>query len=306
MQEHSHPHVHSHAPQGRVGLIAVLTLTFTIFIAEVVGAIWSGSLALLTDAGHMLVDSSGLVIALIAAHLMRRPRSDTHTWGYLRSEVLAAALQAGMLLIICVAVAVEGVRRLIHPQPVLGKVMFIFALVGLVANVISVGILFGSRHENLNLKAAFLEVAADTLGSVFVIVAALTSWLVGFNRADALGSLAIAAIMAPRAFHLLKTSVAILLEATPPQLDLAQVRQHILSVDHVVDCHDLHVSTIGTGVVTLSAHVTVEDKCLKDGHAILILHQLQECMARHFPISVEHSTFQLESRTHRDHEPLEH
>lgn len=303
---HGHGHSHSHVPTGRGPLIAVLAITATVLIAEVIGALWSGSLALFTDAGHMLVDSSGLVIALVAAQLMRRPRSDTHTWGYRRSEVIAAAMQAGMLLVICVTVLIEGVHRLFAPEPVQSKIMLIFAVVGLVGNLIGMAVLFGSRRENLNLKAAFLEVTADTLGSVLVLVAAGVTLLTGWEGADAVASLAIAAIMAPRAVHLLRASLRILMAATPEGLDLAEVRRHILEVEHVIDCHDLHVSTIGTGVVMLAAHVTVEDKCLRDGHAQQIVHHLQECVAEHFPVKVGHSTFQLDSATHRDHEILHH
>lgn len=297
---------HSHTPSGIKPLIVVLSITATVFIAEVIGALWSGSLALLTDAGHMLVDSSGLAIALIAAHLMKRPRSDSHTWGYRRSEVLAAALQAGMLVVICGIATVEGVKRLFAPDPPQASIMLVFAVVGLIGNLVGMAVLFGWRQENLNLRAAFLEVTADTLGSLLVLVAAGLQMLTDFTRADALASLAIAAIMAPRAISLLRSSSRILLAAAPEGLDLAEVRRHIIEVDHVLDCHDLHAVTIGTGLVSLTAHVTVEDECMRDGHAVEILHQLQECMAEHFPISIEHSTFQLDTADHSAHEPLRH
>lgn len=303
---HGHGHDHSHVPTGRKALITVLLITATVFISEVIGALWSGSLSLLVDAGHMLVDSSGLVIALVAAHLMARPRSDTHTWGFRRSEVLAAALQAGMLLIICSLALIEGIRRLISPEPVTAGIMMIFAIIGLIGNLVGMGVLFGSRSHNLNLKAAFLEVTADTLGSVFVLIAAGITQLTGFTRADALASLAIAAIMAPRALHLMRQSAHILLAAAPKELDLAEVRRHILDIDHVVDCHDLHAATIATGIHTLSAHVTVDEQCMRSGHSIDILHQLQECVAEHFPVSIEHSTFQIDTPAHRAHESLRH
>lgn len=303
---HAGPGHHSHTPTGEKQLIVVLSITATVFIAEVVGALWSGSLALLTDAGHMLVDSSGLAIALLAAHLMKRPRSDSHTWGYRRSEILAAALQAGMLVVICGIATVEGFKRLILPDPPEAGIMLAFAAVGLVGNLVGVAVLFGLRGENLNLRAAFLEVSADALGSILVLVAASVQLLSDFGYADALASLAIAAIMAPRAIILLRSTVRILLAAAPEGLDLAEVRAHIVSVDHVLDCHDLHAVTIGTGLVSLTAHVTVEDECMRDGHAVEILHQLQTCVAEHFPISIEHSTFQLDTAEHSAHEPLRH
>lgn len=307
--DHSHghdPHAHSHVPSGRRALAVVFAVTFSVFFAEVVGALWSGSLALLTDAGHMMVDSTGLVVALVAAHLMARPRTDTHTWGYLRSEVLAATLQAGMLMVICVAVAIEGVHRLLSPEPVLTGIMLIFAVIGLAGNLISLSILLGSRHENLNLRAAFLEVATDTFGSVAVIAAALVARFTGWPYADAVASLLIAALMFPRAAHLLAQSVRILMAAAPKELDLAEVRRHILEVEHVVDCHDLHAVTVATGVISLSAHVTVGEECMRDGHAVRILHELQDCVASHFPVSIKHSTFQLDTPTHAGHEVLNH
>lgn len=300
-----HSHSHAHASSSRTRLAWALVVTVTVLVAELVGAAVTGSLALAADAGHMLVDSSGLVVALVAAHLMTRPRDDRHTWGWARSEVVAAALQAGMLAVICLLIAWEGVQRLMSPTSVEAVPMLVVGVIGLVANAASLMILSGGRGESLNMRAAFLEVSTDALGSVAVIVAALVTLGTGWERADSVASLLIAAVMAPRAMLLLRRSVRILMEETPDALDLAEVRAHMLQVPDVEDVHDLHASTIATGVVQLTAHVTVADT-VPASRRRDIVHALQECVASHFPVEVGHSTFQLDTPEHRDHEVLRH
>ena len=298
---HSHDHSHSSASAVRLGW--ALAVTGAVVVAELVGAFWSGSLSLAADAGHMVVDASGLVIALIAAHLTRRPRDEKHTWGWARSEVLAAALQAGMLLVICVMVAWEGAWRLAFPPEVEAGPMLLVGVIGLVANVVSLVILAGGREASLNMRAAFLEVANDALGSLAVIVAAGAEWAFGWTRADAIASLLIAVLMAPRALALLRRSVAILMEQAPTSVDVRQLRAHMLDVDGVLDVHDLHVTAVSSHLVTVTAHVTVSAE--SDGPSRdRIVHQLGECACHHFPIA--HSTFQLECPQHREHEHLEH
>lgn len=307
----SHHHHHHHSPPAdgpapRARLIIALTITATIFAAEVIGAFWTGSLALLADAGHMLVDSSGLVIALIAANLMRRPRTDTHTWGYARAEVIAAAMQAGMLLFITLLVVVEAIKRIFTPAHVEGQLMLWFGVVGLVGNALSLLVLASSRRANLNMRAAFLEVANDALGSLAVIAAAALAWATNWGQWDLIASFLIAAMMGPRAIMLLRDALAILMEAVPKGLDLEQIRTHILAQPYVLDVHDLHVSTIATDTVQLSAHVTVNEACFTQGKVAHVLHQIQDCVAEHFPISIEHSTIQIDTAVHRDHERLRH
>ena len=298
---HSHDHSHASASTTRLGW--ALAVTGAVVVAELLGAFWSGSLSLAADAGHMVVDASGLVIALIAARLMRRPRDEKHTWGWARSEVLAAALQAGMLLIISVMVVWEGAWRLASPPEVEAGPMLIVGIVGLLANVVSLAILAGGREANLNMKAAFLEVANDALGSLAVIVAAGAEWALGWTRADAIASLLIAALMAPRALALLRRSVAILMEQAPTSVDVRQLRAHMLDVNGVLDVHDLHVAAVSSHLVTVTAHVTVTHEA--DGPTRdRIIHELGECACHHFPIA--HSTFQLECPQHREHEHLEH
>ena len=302
--EGGHSHDHSHtagASAARLGW--ALAVTGTVVVAELLGAFWSGSLSLAADAGHMVVDASGLVVALVAAHLTRRPRDEKHTWGWARSEVLAAALQAGMLLIISVMVAWEAAWRLASPPPVEAGPMLLVGIIGLLANVMSLAILAGGRDANLNMKAAFLEVANDALGSVAVIVAAGAEWAFGWTRADAIASLLIAVLMAPRALTLLRRSVAILMEETPASVDMGELRTHMMGVDGVIDVHDLHVAAVSSHLVTVTAHVTVTHEA--DGPSRdRIVHDLGECACHHFPIA--HSTFQLECPEHASHEHIEH
>jgi cobalt-zinc-cadmium efflux system protein len=269
-------------------------VTVLVLVAELIGAGITGSLALAADAGHMAVDSTGLVVALIATVLMSRPRDDRHTWGWERSEIIAAALQAGMLVVICLMVAWEAVQRLLSPGRLDAGPMLVIGVIGLVANAVSLLILSGGRTESLNMRAAFLEVANDALGSLAVIVAATLALTTGWHGGDAVASLLIAVLMAPRAAAMLRRSLRILMEETPEGLDLAVVRDHILSVPGVDDVHDLHVTTIATGIVSLTAHVTVSPST-NDRAGIKIVHTLQECVAQHFPVPVAHATFQVDS-----------
>ena len=303
---------HSHAPGPGVGaghrrkLTLVLGITFTALVVEVVGAAVSGSLALLADAGHALTDAAGLTLALVAAVLAQRPATPQRTWGYRRAEVLAAAAQAAVLLAVGVFVLVEGVRRLLDPPEVASTAMLIFGVVGLVGNTVAIAVLASDRGTNLNMRAAFLEVVNDALGSAAVLVAAGCIALFGWQRADAVASLLIGALILPRTWRLLRETVDVLLETTPKGLDLDDVRAHILDLPHVRDVHDLHASQVATDLPVLSAHVVVDDDCFNDGHAPQILDQLQQCVASHHGVSVEHSTFQLEAAGHGEHEHPTH
>jgi len=294
-------HSHGDAPAGhRRRLAAVLVISSTILVVEVIGALVSGSLALLADAGHMLTDVAGLGLALVASVLATRPTSLARTWGLRRAEVLAAAAQAAVLLGVGVFVLVEAVRRLFEPPSVGSTAMVAFGLVGLAGNTVSIGLLSRTRRDNLNTRAAFLEVVNDALGSVAVLVAAVVIALTGWLRADAVASLLIGALILPRTWKLLRETVDVLLEATPRGIDLAEVRGHLLEVAHVRDVHDLHASAVASDLPVLTAHIVVDDGCFHDGHVPQLLDEMQTCLAGHF--DVEHSTFQFELATHADHE----
>ena len=304
---HGHSHGHTHAPAGaafRGRLLAVLALTGIVLVAQVLGGVASGSLALLADAGHMLTDSAGLVLSLVAMSFAARPATAERTFGYLRAEALAAFGNAALLLLVTGWVSVEAVGRLADPPEVTGGLMLAVALAGLSVNLVGLALLRGGRESSLNLRGAYLEVLGDLLGSVAVVAAALVIRFTGFSAADPLASLLIVALLVPRALALLRDAVHVLLEATPKGMDLSEVRRHLLEVPHVASVHDLHAWTLGTGAPVLSAHVVVEDSCFSDGHAPQLLDQLQDCLAGHF--DVEHSTFQLEPASHADHEHATH
>jgi len=301
---HDHDHADTSTDRWRLGV--AFGITSVVLVAEVIGAVITGSLALLVDAAHMLTDAGGLAIAFVAASLMHRPTSSKRTWGFRRAEVLGATAQAAILLAVGIFVVVEAVRRFFEPPEIVGPQLVIFGIIGLLGNVASISVLASGRKKNLNMRAAFLEVLNDALGSVAVIAAAIVIILTGFQFADAIAALLIGALILPRAFLLLKETTSVLLESTPKGLDLDDVREHLLALDHVQSIHDLHVSQIATGLPVLTAHVVVDDGCFFDGHAPQMLDDLQECVAEHFPIAVEHSTFQLELAAHSDHEHRTH
>ena len=283
----AHEHHHAAPADHRRRLLLVVAITGVIVVAQLVGSVLTGSLALLTDTVHAVADLSGLVVALIAATLMLRPANDRRTWGFRRVEVIAALGQAVLLLVVGAYAVVEGVQRLFAPPEVPAGELLVFGVIGLAANLVGLVVLHGSREANLNLRAAFLEVLNDALGSLGVIVAAVVIWATGFQRADALAGLFIAALILPRAFVILRETTRVLMEFTPEGLDLDEVRRHLSEVDHVVEVHDLHASTVATGLPVLTAHVVLADECFVDGHA-------QGCVAEHF--EVDHTTFQLEAR----------
>jgi len=284
----------------RGALTGALVAAVAIFVVEVVGAYLSGSLALLADAGHVLADAGGLALALGAALLAARPATGRRTFGWARAEILAAAINGLALAGIAAFVLIEGVRRIIEPVTLAPGQMALFAAIGLVGNLVGVGLLYRSRHASLNLRGAFLEVAADTAASVGVLAAAgIIAWT-GFARADPLVSIVIGLVIAPRAVRLLRDAVHVLLEATPANLDLDDVRRHIRELEHVRDVHDLHAYTVTSGLPVLTAHVVIDEECFRDGHAPQMLDAVQSCLAGHF--DVEHSTIQLEPAGHTDHE----
>lgn len=297
---HGHGHEATDGSASRRPLVIALAITSSIFVVEVVGAVISGSLALLADAGHMLTDVAGLTMAVVAATLARRATTPERTWGYLRAEVLGAAAQAALLLGVGVFVIIEGVRRLFEPPEVASGVMVVFGVVGLLGNIASMAVLAKGRSGNFNTRAAFLEVVNDALGSVAVLVAALVIATTGWLQADAIVSLLIGTLILPRTWKLLRETVDVLMERTPRGLDLAAVRAELLTIPHVHDLHDLHASTIATNLPILTAHVTVDESCFHDGHAPQVLDELQHRLAGRF--DVEHSTFQLEPASHADHE----
>lgn len=296
-------HGHAHAPpDSRRRLAVVLATTASVLLVGLVGALVSGSLALLADAAHSLTDVAGLTLALLVAGMAHRPATDTHTWGLRRAEVLGAAAQAALLLAVGAFVLVESLRRLAEPPEVASAAMLLFGVLGLLGNLAGMAVLArgGREGHDLNLRAAYLEVVADALGSVAVVVAAVLVATTGWDRADPVASLVIVAMIVPRTVHLLREATHVLLEATPRGLELARVRSRLLAHPHVHAVHDLHVSQVATGLPTLTAHLVVDDSCFHDGHLAGMLDELQAALADDFDVA--HSTLQFEPAGHAAHE----
>ncbi len=298
---HGHGHAASRA-QDRARLAWVLAVTVVVLLAELVGAWLSGSLALLADAGHMLTDAAAVTVALLASYVASRPSTDRRTFGYHRAEILAALLNAVVLLVLCLYLFYEATRRLREPVGVDGGPMLAFAVAGLLANAVSLSVLAGRRTHSLNMRGAYLEVLSDLLGSVAVVVAATVVLATGVDRADTVASLLVAVLILPRSYSLMREAVDVLLEATPAGLELDQVRGHLLGVPGVVAVHDLHAWTITSGLPSLSVHVVVSDDVLAARGVGELLDEFSRCVAEHF--AVDHATFQVEPVSHVEHEDL--
>lgn len=302
-------HDHGHASATVAGahrgrLVVVLGMTLAVLAAEVVGAVLSGSLALLADAGHMATDAAGLALALAAVSLAQRPAGGRRTFGWQRVEILAAVLNGWLLIGVAVYVLVEAIGRIGRPPEIGAGLMLVVASVGLVVNLGSMLLLRGGRDSSLNVRGAYLEVLADAFGSVAVIVAAVVIATTGWTPADIVASAVIGFLVVPRAWQLLREAFDVLLEAAPRGVDMREVRTHILGVDGVLDVHDLHAWTITSGLPVLSAHVVVTDEALAAGHGGRVLDALCSCLGEHF--DVEHCTFQIEAAAHAGHEAPVH
>jgi cobalt-zinc-cadmium efflux system protein len=296
----SHDHKLSSAAAQRGRLVAVFAITLAVLVVELVGAALSGSLALFADAGHVLADGAGIGLALLAIRFAVRPATPQRTFGYYRLEILAAVVNAVLLFGVAGFVLVEAWRRLAEPPEVASGLMLAVAAVGLVANAVSLWLLRDGQQRSLNLRGAYLEVWGDLLGSVAVLAAAAVIAVTGFRAADPIASALIGVLILPRTWRLLREAVDVLLEAAPKEVDLDEVRRHLLETRGVTDVHDLHAWTITSGLPVLSVHVVLE----RDADAGRVLDGLGDCLAGHFDI--EHSTFQLEHPEHRGHEGATH
>ena len=296
---HDHTHDHSHGPGGlaaharegsRKSLVIVLVLTGTFMIAEFVGGLLSGSLALLADSAHMLADVAALALSLFALWFAQRPATQQKTYGYLRMEILAALVNGVTLVVLSLFIILEAIDRFRDPVEVQGGLMLAVAVGGLVVNIIAALLLHRSAGENLNVRGAYLHVLGDLLGSVGAIAAAILILATGWLPADPLISLLVAGLILVSSFKLVRESVDVLLEAVPSHLDLEEVRDAIAQLDDVEAVHDLHVWTVTSGYVAMSGHAVVSD--MNRGPAVL--EAIHDRMHEKFGIS--HVTVQLESR----------
>jgi cobalt-zinc-cadmium efflux system protein len=258
MAPHAHGHhAHDHRSGSRRALLWVLGLTLAFTVVEVAGGIWTDSLALLADAGHMLSDNIAITIALVAVTLARRPSTPARSFGMQRAEILAAFVNGLTLVLVSGWIVWEAVQRFRNPPEILGGWMLVVALAGLAVNGISAVILLRSEGESLNVEAALRHVIADLLGSAGVLVAAVIILATGWTLVDPIVSIAIALLIVASAWGVLRDSTGILMEQTPPNIDAAAVAQAIVSVPGVSSVHDLHVWRITSGFDALAAHVLV-------------------------------------------------
>lgn len=279
------------AGRHKGSLRLALALTATFMVLEVIGGFWTGSLALLADAAHMLTDVGGLALALIAIRFAERPRTPQNTYGYVRMEVLSALANAVVLLLLTIYILYEAYQRFQSPPNIIGRPMLAVAVAGLVVNLISMKLLSAGSSESLNVKGAYFEVLADMLGSLGVIVAAVVVLLTGWNRVDPIIGAGIGLFIVPRTWILLKQAIHILMEGTPPEIDMASLEKSLLAIPGVSAVKDLHVWTITSGADAMSGHLIVSDM----GSARGTLAAAQELLKTNFGLT--HVTIQIEDET---------
>jgi cobalt-zinc-cadmium efflux system protein len=282
--------VHSvhHRTGQRSRLLIALTLALVVFVVEAGASIFANSLALLAEAFHVLIDVVALAIAFVSVWLAARPATDRRTFGFLRLEILATVLNTVLLLVVASVVLVEGIRRVGDPSHVQSGLVLSVAVVGLISNGISI-FLLRDPHASLAVRAAYLDVLADVVSSIAVIVSALANVAVGLEIGDTIAAFLVVALIVPRSIGLLREAIDVLLEATPRNVDVDTLREHVLACTGVMDIHDLHVWTITSGMNVISAHVVVH----AGADPSVVLDELESCLRGDFDI--EHSTFQLET-----------
>ncbi|MFK8909058.1 cation diffusion facilitator family transporter [Streptomyces sp. YS-3] len=278
-------------------LLWTIGISASITLIQVAGALLSGSLALLADAAHSLTDAVGVALALGAVTLAQRAPTPRRTFGFVRVEIFSAVVNALLLAAVFGWVVWSAAGRFSEPVEVEGGLMFAVAVAGLAANLVGLWLLRDAKDRSLNLRGAYLEVLGDALGSVAVIIGGLVILLTGWQAADPVASLVIGVLIVPRAYGLLRDALHILMEAAPRDVDLAEVRRHLLEEPGVLAVHDLHGWTVTSGMPVLTAHVVVTAEALANGYGDL-LGRLQACVGEHFDVA--HSTIQLEPEGHSE------
>ena len=288
-QPNKHGHDHFEVrQQSRSKLTIVLVLTTGFMVVEAVAGWYTGSLALIADAGHMLGDVAALALALFAVWLSSKPAGRSRTYGFHRSEILAALANSVLLVVISIAIFCEAIHRFSLPHEIQSTPMLVVAVLGLIVNLISMKLLGAHSHGSLNAKAAYLEVFSDMLASCAVIVAGLVIMFTGWYLADPILSAILSIFIVSRTWGLLKESVEILMESAPREFDLEALTKAFLTADGVVQVHDLHVWTITSGLLAMSCHLTIEPKA----NSQAVLTQVNALMEKDFKIS--HTTIQIE------------
>lgn len=278
--------MHGHAGARPIAITLVLVVLY--MAVEVVGGVLSGSLALLADAGHMLSDAGALALTLFAMRFARRPPTPQRTFGYHRAEILAALANGAALVAIAIFILIEAYERFNEPHPVEGPLMVAVAAGGLVVNAAGLWFLHHGREDSLNVHGAWLHVLSDALGSVQAIAAGALIWAYGWNWVDPLASVLIGALVIYSSWALIGQSVAVLMEGAPGDIDVDEVHASLRALPHVSAVHDLHVWTITSGFVALSAHLTCADRDEQDG----VLVSAQALLADRF--GIRHTTIQID------------
>jgi cobalt-zinc-cadmium efflux system protein len=284
--DHAHPHSHEHATRA---LKFALALTLVVLVAEAVGGWISNSLALLADAGHVLTDAGALALSLFVAWFSRQPASADKTYGYLRWEILAALINGATLLGLSAWICVEAIARLGAPEPVGGGMMLGVAIAGLLANAVAAWLLHPAHGGSLNVRGAYLHIMSDLLASVGTIVAAVIIRFTGWLEADPIASLLTTALIVRGAWRLVREAVDVLLESTPSHITLADVRSRLEGIEGVNSVHDLHVWSVSSGMVALSAHAIVPDTTRSQT-------VLEKACALLGGMGIHHVTIQIEQR----------
>jgi cobalt-zinc-cadmium efflux system protein len=293
---HSHHGHDQGSPRStnRTRLAWALALTLGYMAAEVVGGYLAGSLALLADAGHMFSDAAALALSLFAAWISSRPPTPQHSYGYYRAEILAALANGATLIAIAIVIFIEAAQRLSTPEPVAGGLMLGIATGGLVVNLLGLAILNAGKRDNLNMHGAWLHLLFDALGSVAALVAGGLIWARGWNWVDPLASIVIGLLVIYSSWNLLKQAIAILMESTPAHLDVDQVRSAMIATPGACGVHDLHIWTITSGMISLSAHVELQE----DHDPAAALDSLRETLHEQF--GIDHMTIQIEPAGRKD------
>jgi len=288
---HSHPHEAEHVANVSARTMGVaLGITAVILVAEVIGGLISNSLALLSDAGHMLVDVLALAISLWAIHTARRPSTATRTFGFHRVEIMAALANGTILVVVSLIIFYEAYQRLATPPEVRTPIMLIVAVIGLLANAGEIYLLRRATHGTLNVKAAFWHILGDTISSVGVIIGGLIIMFTGQTIVDPIIAAVIGVVILWGAVRLVRDSVNILMESVPKSIPISSVVETLRGVPGVEDIHDLHVWTITSGIVALSAHLMIQDQMISRSTEVVdaVNHALSE------RFDVRHTTLQLE------------
>ena len=295
-QNHNHEHGHGHLhelkthPRRRLWIALVINAVF--LVVEVIGGILANSLALMADAGHMLTDVAALILAIFVARLAERMATPTRTFGLLRAEVLGAFVNGAALMIIVGVIFWQAWSRLGQSPHINGPLMIIVAIMGLAANAGSAWVLYRSREETVNMKAAFLHMASDALGSLGAIIAGVVIFTTGWTPIDPLASVVIGILILWSSWGLLVQTINILLESTPENIDYHEVKEALEGLEHVQEVDDLHIWTIASGIPSLSAHVRLHAMCCNTTHWQVCLKNAQDLLRERFGIL--HSTLQFE------------